>query len=58
MLTLEIDPKNKTMYLSTNDRHLMLKGIQFLAKEYHKLETRGQMERTILDFIETKEKME
>lgn len=57
MLTLEINPEDNTIFLSTNDRHLMLRGIQFLAKEYHKLETRNQMERTILDFIEVKEKI-
>lgn len=58
ILLLEIKTADNTICLSTNDRHLMLKGIQFLAKEYHKLETRGQMERTILDFIETRESIE
>ena len=58
MLVLEINTKDKTVYLSTNNRHLMLKGIQFLAKEYHKLETRDQMERTVLDFIEVEDKVE
>ena len=58
MLLLEIKPDEGTIFLSTNDRHLMLKGIQFLAKEYHKLETRDQMERTVLDFIEVEDKVE
>jgi len=58
MLVLEINTKDKTIYLSTNDRHLMLEAIQYLAKKYHTLETRGQMERTVLDFIETEDKVE
>ena len=58
MLTLEIKPDDGTVFLSTNNRHLMLKAIQFLAKEYHKWETRGQMERTVMDFIEVEDKVE
>jgi len=49
MLTLEIDEEKGTIYLSTNNRHLILQGIEFMAKEYYRLETRDQMERTILD---------
>jgi len=54
MLDLEI--RDDMIFLSTTDRQLCLDAIQFLAKEYKKLETRGQNQVTILDFIEEKKK--
>ena len=53
MLQLEI--KDSMIFLSTTHRQLCLDAIQFLAKEYKRLETRDRNQVTILDFIKDDE---
>jgi len=53
MLQLEI--KGNMIFLSTTNRQLCLEAIQFLAKEYKRLETRDRNQVTILDFIKEDE---
>jgi len=54
MLQLEI--KDGMIFLSTTDRQFCLDAIQFLAKEYKRLEARDRNQVTILDFINERTK--
>jgi hypothetical protein len=53
MLQLEI--KDGMIFLSTTDRRLCLKAIEFMAKEYKRLEARDRNQVTVLDYIRENE---
>lgn len=52
MLLLEI--KRSGIYLTTDRRNEMLEAMEFLRREYDKMESMGTMQRTVYDFRDHK----